>query len=120
MCYHYGRRIWRDIARPLKAFSPLTFTIIIISDFKEEEQVEKKTIEAKVDQLVEVEQSIDFSLESVEGRFFDVETNLPDIFVAIPTKVRSKCMMRHKGEETMEEGGSLAKVTQKQALAKGK
>jgi hypothetical protein len=62
---------------------------------------------------------VDFLLKLVEGGFFDVETKSPNIFVVIPTKVRSKCMMRHKGEEAMEEGGSLVKVTQKQTLAKG-
>jgi len=80
--------------------------------------VEKKTIEVeeKVEQPVEVEQSMDFSLAQIEKRFFDVEANFLDILVAIPTKARSKYMIRCKGKEHVEEGSSFAKMTQKQTL----
>jgi hypothetical protein len=54
---------------------------------------------------------IDFSLIPVEGGFFDVEVDFPDILVDVLTKVQSKYMMRRKGMEQVEEGNSLAKVT---------
>jgi len=53
------------------------------------------------------------AIDKTKIGFFDVEPDSPDIPITIPTKVRSKCMRRHKGMEQMEEGGSLAKVTQK-------
>jgi hypothetical protein len=80
---------------------PFAPTIIVINDFEEEEQVEKRV----VNQLVEVEQLVDFSLESIQGRFFDIKLDSRDIFVVMPTKAQSKCMMRRKGKEMMEEGG---------------
>jgi hypothetical protein len=58
--------------------------------------------------------------KSVEGGFFDVEFDSLDIPVDVPTKVWSKCMMRCKGKETLEERGSPTKVIRKRALVKGK
>jgi hypothetical protein len=82
-------------------FSPFASIVIIINDYKEEEHIENKIIETKGEakQLVEVEQLGDFSLEPIEGGFFDVEPNSPNIPITIPTKVRSKCMRRHEGKE---------------------
>ncbi len=69
-------------------FSLLAPTLVIISDFKEEEQVEKKTtkVEEEVEQLVKVEQLVDFSLAPIEGGFFDVEVDYFDILIVVPTK----------------------------------
>jgi hypothetical protein len=44
---------------------PLAPTIIVISDFKKEDQVERKTIEVKSDQPIEAEQSTNFLLKPV-------------------------------------------------------
>jgi hypothetical protein len=33
------------------------------------------------------------------------------LLLYLPTKVRSKCMMKHKGKEQMEKDGSLPKIT---------
>ncbi len=49
-----------------------------------------------------------------------MELESPDILVVIPTKAQSKCMMRHKGKEQVEEGNSLTKVTQKRKTTKVK
>jgi hypothetical protein len=80
---------------------PLGPTVIIINDSEEEEQVEKKTtkVEAKAEQLVEVEQPTDFLAKPIEGGFFDVEPDSLDILVVVPTKAWSKCMMKRKGKE---------------------
>jgi hypothetical protein len=103
-------------------FSPPTLVVIIIIDYEEEEQVEKKTTEAeaKVEQPIEVEQSRDFSSKSIEGRFFDMEPDSIDIPIAIPTKAQSKCTMKCKGKEHVEEGNSLTKIIWKQTLVEAK
>jgi hypothetical protein len=49
----------------------------------------------------------------VEGGFFDIKTNSPNIHVVVPIKARSEYMMRYKGKEHVEKGSSLAKVTRK-------
>ncbi len=46
-----------------------------------------------------------------------MEPDSPDILV-VPTKVQSKFMMKHKGEEQVEEGSSPINVTRKQAPIK--
>jgi hypothetical protein len=92
-----------------------------MNDFEEEESVERKVVEKeeKIKQFAEVEQSIDFSSIPVERGLFDVEIDSPNIFLIL-TKSWSKCMMRCKGEEHVEEGNSFVKVTQKQTLTKTK
>jgi hypothetical protein len=103
----------KDLKRHCETFDkknwPLAPTIIIINDY--EEEVEKKVAKMEVDQLVEVEQLIEFSSKLVQEGFFEVQLDSPNIHVVIPTKMWFKCMMKCKGKETMEEGGSLAKVT---------
>jgi hypothetical protein len=89
-------------------FSPPAPTIIVINDFKEEEQVERRV----ANQLVEVEQPIDFSSKLVQGGFFEVESNSFNIPISVPTKAWSKCMMRCNWKEMME-GGLPSKVTWK-------
>jgi len=81
--------------------------------------VEKGAIEKGIEQLVEVEQLTDLSLEPIEEQYFDIDTNSPNILVVVPTKAQSKCMMRCKGKEPVEEGVSPAKVTQNEHLLKG-
>jgi hypothetical protein len=54
----------------------------------------------------------------IEGGFLDVELDSLDILVVVPTKAWSKCMMRHKGKEWVEEGNSLAKVTRSKHMLK--
>jgi hypothetical protein len=95
------RNLWQH-------FFPLAPSIIIISDFKDEEHVERRA----ANQHVEVEQSIDFSSKPIQGRFFEVESNSLDIPIVVPTKTWFKCMMRHNGKE-MIEGGLPSKVTWK-------
>jgi hypothetical protein len=63
---------------------------------------------------------INFSLESIEEQYFDIDFSSLDVPIAVPTKAWSKCMMRHKWKKPVEEGVSPAKVTQKQARAEGK
>jgi hypothetical protein len=53
---------------------------------------------------------VTFSSELVERKFFEVEVGSFDIHVIIPTKFRTKYMMRCQGKEQVEEGSSLAKV----------
>jgi hypothetical protein len=60
-----------------------------------------------------------FSLTSVEGGFFDVESDSPNTHV-VPTKAQSKYMMKHKGKEQVEEGSSPTKVIRKWALVEAK
>jgi hypothetical protein len=68
-------------------FSPLAPTFVIISDFEEEEHVERKVIEKnKNKQPTKVEQLEFFSLVPIERGLFDVEVNSLYIFVAAPTK----------------------------------
>ncbi len=97
------RDLERQTTSPILAF-------VIISESKEEKQVERRAIEKEkqVERLVEVEQPTKISSELVEGGLFDVEVNSHDIHV-VPTKSRSKCMMRHKGKEHVEEGNSFTK-----------
>ncbi len=42
-----------------------------------------------------------------------MELESHDIFIVVPTKAQSKCMMRCKGKEQVEEGYSFAKVIRK-------
>jgi hypothetical protein len=70
-------------------------------------------VKFEVEQLVEFQQLANFSLELVEGGCFDVKLESHDIFVVVPTKAQSKCMMRCKGKEQVEESNSFAKVIQK-------
>jgi hypothetical protein len=69
---------------------------------------------------VEFEQLEFFSLVSIEGGSFDVEVDFFNIPTVVPTKFRSKYMMKRKGKEQVEGGSSLTKVTQKQALVEAK
>lgn len=92
-------------------FSPFKLVVIIICDFKVEEQVEKGAIEKGIEQLTEVEQSTDLSSKPIKEQYFDIDTNSPDISIVVPTKAQSKCMMRCKGKEPIEKGVSPAKVT---------
>jgi len=80
---------------------------------KQTNKWKKEAIEKGTKQLVEVEQSTDLSLEPIEEQYFDIDTNSPNIPIVVPTKAQSKCMMRCKGKEPIEEGVSLAKVIQK-------
>jgi hypothetical protein len=61
-----------------------------------------------------------FSSISIKGGFFNVEANSPNILIIVPTKAQSKYMMRCKGKERVEEGNSLAKVTQKRTFVEAK
>jgi len=80
---------------------------------RQENKWKKGAIEKGTKQLLEVEHSTDLSLKPIEEQYFDIDTNSPDIPVVVPTKAQFKCMMRCKGKEPVEEGVSLAKVTQK-------
>ncbi len=82
----------------IQHFSPFKLVIIIICDFKVEEQVEKGAIEKGIEQLIEVEQSTDFSFEPVKEQYFDIDTSSPNIFVVVLIKAQSKCMMKCKGK----------------------
>ncbi len=97
-----------------KKFHLLHLQFVIINDFEEEEHVKKKTIEVEkeVEQPIEIEQLANFSLILIEGEFFDIKFDYPNIHV-IPTKAWSKYMMRHKRKKNVEEGSSHAKVTWK-------
>ncbi len=77
-----------------KHCSPPIPTFIIINDFEEEKQVEKKTIEVEE----EVEQLAIFLSTLVKGGFFDMEIDSLEILV-VPTKVWSKFTMRCKRKE---------------------
>jgi len=81
-----------------RQFSPLAPTFVLINDSEKEEHVERRATnkEEKAKQLVEIEQPTYFSSIPIEGRFFNVEGDSPDILVTIPTKAWSKYMMRHK------------------------
>ncbi len=105
----------RQIASPTPAF-------VVISDSKEEEHVERKATEKEkqAKRLVEIEQLIEFSSKLVEGGFFDRKVGSLDIPIIVPTKSRSKCMMRCKGKEHVEEGSSPTKITQKLTFVKVK
>lgn len=96
-----GEKLEETLQSLQRHFSPLASIVIIINDYKEEEHIENKTIETKVEakQLVEVEQLGDFSLEPIEGGFFDVELDSPNTPIIISTKVQSKCMRTHEGKE---------------------
>ncbi len=63
--------------------------------------MERRAIEEEeeVEQPIEIKQLTDFSLVLVEGGFFDVEVDSFNIPIDVPTKARSKYMMRHKGKE---------------------
>jgi len=63
--------------------------------------VETKNIEVeeKTKQPVEIEQPTNSSSTPVEGGFFDIKVNSPNILITIPIKARSKYMMRRKGKE---------------------
>ncbi len=84
------------------------------------EHVEKRAAKKGTKQHFEVEQLINFSSKLVKELYFDIDTSSFDVPIAIPTKARSKCMMKCKQKELVEEGLSLAKVTWKQAFAKRK
>jgi hypothetical protein len=49
-------------------------------------RLKKKIMEKEIEQLVEINELVDLSLELVEGRFFDVEHNSLYILVVVPTK----------------------------------
>ncbi len=59
--------------------------------------MEKGAIEKGIEQLNEVEQSTDLSLELVKKQYFDIDTISPNVYVVVPTKAQFKCMMRCKG-----------------------
>jgi len=115
VCYHYGKKTWKNIAKHSTTIFAPTPTIIVISDFKEEEQVERRA----TNQPIEVERLIKFFSKPIQWRFFEVEPNSPDIPIVVPTKARSKCMMRCNGKDMMK-GGLPSKVTRKQTLVEGK
>ncbi len=57
----------------------------------------------------------------VQEGLFEVFKPTPSIIIVdVPTKARSKCMMRHKRKEVMEDKGFPTKVTWKQATIEGK
>jgi hypothetical protein len=78
----------------------------MIIDFEEEKHVENKTIEVE-----EVEKLAKILVALIRGGFFDIKVDSFHIPVIVPTKAWSKCMMRHKGKEQVEEGNSPTKVT---------
>jgi len=84
------------------------------------ECVEKKAAKKGTKQHVEVEQLINFSSKLVKEQYFDIDISSFDVPIVVPTTARSKCMMRCKHKELVEEGLSFAKVTWKQAFAKRK
>ncbi len=59
--------------------------------------MEKGAIEKGIEQLNEVEQLTDLSLELVKKQYFDIDTSSPNVSIVVPTKAQSKCMMRCKG-----------------------
>jgi hypothetical protein len=79
----------RDLQRQTTSPTP---TFVVINNSKEEEHVERKTIEKEkqVKQLVEIEQPTKFSSKLVEGGFFDIEVGSPNIPIIVPTKSQSK------------------------------
>jgi hypothetical protein len=81
-----------------RQFSPLAPTFVLINDYEKEEHVERRATykEEKAKQLIEIKQPTYFSLIPIEGGFFNVEGDSLDILVTIPTKARSKHMMRCK------------------------
>jgi hypothetical protein len=93
------RGLWRQ-------FSPLAPTFVIINDYEEEKQVERKATkkEEKVEWHVEVEQLETFSLVSIEGGFFDIKVDSLDTPIAVPIKFWSKYMMKCKGKKKVEVG----------------
>jgi hypothetical protein len=106
-----GEGLQEKLCNLQRAFSPTTSTY----NSKEEE------VEPRDSQLVELKQSINFSLELVQEGLFEVFKPIPSIIlVDVPTKAHSKCMMRHKRKEVMEDNGSPTKVTWKQAPIEGK
>ncbi len=56
--------------------------------------MEKGAVGKRIEQLVKVEQPTNLSLEPIEEQYFDINTNSPNIPVAVPTKAQSKCVMR--------------------------
>lgn len=105
--------LWEDLKKHCEAFK-FNFHLwhlqfVIISDFEEEKHVKKITTEVEK----EVEQPTNFSLVLVEGGFFDIKINFPNIHVVVPTKARSKYMMRPKGKEHVEKGSSPTKMAWK-------
>jgi hypothetical protein len=54
----------------------------------------------EVEQPIKVEQSANFLSSPIEGGFFDIKLDSPNIFVDVPTKTWTKFMMRHKGKKT--------------------
>jgi hypothetical protein len=101
--------ILRDLQRQI---APPTLAFFIISDFEEEGQVERRAPKKKekIKQPIEIKQLVEFSSKTIKRGFFDVEVDSLYILV-VPTKSRSKYMMRCKGKEQLEEGSSFAKVT---------
>ncbi len=81
--------------------------------------MEKGAIEKGIEQLVEVEQSTNLSLEWIEEQYFDIDTNSPNIPIIVPTKAQSKCMMRCKGKKLVEEGVHLPRLLKNKHLLKG-
>jgi hypothetical protein len=69
-----------------KKNSPPALTIIVISDYNEDE-VEVIIIERKTFQLVGLEHLIDFSLEPALEWFFEVELDLLNILIVVPYQI---------------------------------
>jgi hypothetical protein len=70
----------------IKKNSPHALTIIVISDYNEDE-VEFIIIERKAFQLVGLEHLIDFSLELALEGFFEVELDLLNILVVVSYQI---------------------------------
>lgn len=88
---------------------------IVINNSKE------KNIDPIISQLIETKQLMYFSSQLIMVGLFEVLEHVPS-FVPIPIHTRTslKHMMRHKGKEAMEEIGSFARISWKQALVEGK
>jgi hypothetical protein len=82
----------RDLQRHTAPHAP---TFIIISDF--EEHVENRVLKEvkQAQQLVEVEHLVTFSSKPIKRGFFNVKASSFDILIVIPTKFRSKYMMKY-------------------------
>jgi hypothetical protein len=94
-----------------RQFSPLAPTFVLINDSEKEEHVERRATdkEEKAKQLIEIKQPTYFSLIPIEGGFFNVEGDSPNILVTIPTKAWSKHTMRRKRKNKWRKGVHLPK-----------
>jgi hypothetical protein len=105
-----GEETLQDLQR---VFSPPTPTFVVTSDSKEEEEQEEiRTSKPNVSQFVKPKGLTNVSSKSTQEGFFEVfEHASPLILVVVLTKACSKCMMKHKGKEVMEESDFHGKLT---------